>query len=196
MGVDFETRAAAGDCSLTISLESPRAITHGRASGSGAAVIRKNIGALSFSLSLSLSLSETGIGGVKTYRTLEGGELAPKVAPRRLGLLTPKLAIFYRISVERGQFQGPLEIHLTPPIPVSNSLSLCLVAPTTSGAALPKAFLRERGNRALVPSTAKLRIWTLRIWGFRGPGFRSARTLQVHRRVPRLSAASKGLQDR
>ena len=25
------------------------------------------------------------------------------------------------------------------------------------------------------PSTAKLRIWTLRIWGFRGPGFRSAR---------------------
>ena len=54
--------------------------------------------------------SETGIGGVKTYRTLEGGELAPKVAPRRLRLLTPKLAIFYRISVERGQFQGPLKI--------------------------------------------------------------------------------------
>ena len=25
------------------------------------------------------------------------------------------------------------------------------------------------------PSTAKLRIWTLRFWGFRGPGFRSAR---------------------
>ena len=39
-----------------------------------------------------------------------GGELAPKVAPRRLGLLTPKLAIFCRISVERGQFQGPLKI--------------------------------------------------------------------------------------
>ena len=54
---------------------------------------------------------ETGIGGVKTYRTLEGGgELAPKVAPRKLGLLTPKLAIFYRISVEKGQIQGPLKI--------------------------------------------------------------------------------------
>ena len=26
-----------------------------------------------------------------------------------------------------------------------------------------------------VPSTAKLRIWTLRIWGFQGPGFHSAR---------------------
>ena len=39
-----------------------------------------------------------------------GGELTPKVAPRKLGLLTPKLATFYRISVERGQFQGPLEI--------------------------------------------------------------------------------------
>ena len=36
-------------------------------------------------------------------------ELAPKVVPRRLGLLTPKLAIFYRISEERGRFQGPLE---------------------------------------------------------------------------------------
>ena len=37
---------------------------------------------------------ETGIAGVKTYRTLEGAGLAPKVAPRRLGLLTPELAIF------------------------------------------------------------------------------------------------------
>ena len=62
--------------------------------------------------------SETGIGGggVKTYRTLEGGgELAPKVAPRRLGHLTPKLAIFYRISVEKGQIQGPLIIQNSPP---------------------------------------------------------------------------------
>ena len=46
--------------------------------------------------------SETGTGGVKTYRTLEGGgtpplaELAPKVAPRRLGLLTPN----WRFSIE------------------------------------------------------------------------------------------------
>ena len=39
---------------------------------------------------------ETGIGGVKTYRTLEGGELAPKVAPRRLGVLTPN----WRFSIE------------------------------------------------------------------------------------------------
>ena len=53
---------------------------------------------------------ETGIGGVKTYRTLDGGELAPKVAPPKLGLLTPKLAIFSRKSEERRQFQGPLEI--------------------------------------------------------------------------------------
>ena len=45
-----------------------------------------------------------GGDGVKTYRTLEGGREL-KVAPRRLGLLHPKLAIFYRISVERGQFQ-------------------------------------------------------------------------------------------
>ena len=46
--------------------------------------------------------SETGIGGVKRYRTLKGGggELALKVAPRKLGLLTPKLRIFSRISVE------------------------------------------------------------------------------------------------
>ena len=32
---------------------------------------------------------ETGIGGVEMYRTLEGGELAPKVALGKLGLLTP-----------------------------------------------------------------------------------------------------------
>ena len=35
--------------------------------------------------------SEIGIGGgVKTYRTVEG-ELAPKVAPRKLGLFDPQL---------------------------------------------------------------------------------------------------------
>ena len=56
---------------------------------------------------------ETGIGGVKTYRTLGGGgELAPKVAPRRLGALTPKLAIFERISVE-----GALESSKVSPPP-------------------------------------------------------------------------------
>ena len=49
------------------------------------------------------------MGGQNVPNARGGGELAPKVAPRRLGLLTPKLAIFYRISVERGEFQGPLE---------------------------------------------------------------------------------------
>ena len=91
----------------------------------------------SLSLSLSLSLfSETGIGGVKTYRTPEGGGLAPKVAPRKLGLLAPKLAIFYRVSVEKGQIQGPLKIQyfhppsnfrrFGPPYPGLQSLSLFL----------------------------------------------------------------------
>ena len=51
-----------------------------------------------------------GYGGVKTCQTLEGGGFAPKVAPQKLGLLAPKLAIFYSISVERDQFQGPLKI--------------------------------------------------------------------------------------
>ena len=55
--------------------------------------------------------SETGTGGgSKRTEGYRGGELTPKLAPRRLGLLTPKLAIFYRISVGRGKFQGPLEI--------------------------------------------------------------------------------------
>ena len=45
---------------------------------------------------------------VKTCRMLErGGGTRPE---RRLGLLTPKVAILYGLSVERGQFQGPLEI--------------------------------------------------------------------------------------
>ena len=48
-------------------------------------------------------------GGVKTYRMLEGGT-RPESCPSKTWTLTPKLTIFYRISVERGQFQGPLEI--------------------------------------------------------------------------------------
>ena len=51
--------------------------------------------------------SETGIGGgSKRTERLEGGELAPKVVLGKLGLATPKLRIFCRISVERGQIQG------------------------------------------------------------------------------------------
>ena len=50
-----------------------------------------------------LNFLETGIGGVETVLNAEGGGTRPpKVAPQRLGLLTPKLAISYRISVERG----------------------------------------------------------------------------------------------
>ena len=50
--------------------------------------------------------SETGIGGgVKTYRTLEGeGGTRPESCPSKTWTFGPKLAIFYRISVERGQF--------------------------------------------------------------------------------------------
>ena len=56
-------------------------------------------------------LSETGIGGGSNVLNARGGgELAPKVAPRRLGLVTPTLATFYRISSEKGQIQGPLKI--------------------------------------------------------------------------------------
>ena len=54
-------------------------------------------------------------GGIKAYRTLEGlEELASKIA---LGLSNPKLRIFSRISVDRGQFQGPLRIqNFQPPL--------------------------------------------------------------------------------
>ena len=73
--------------------------------------------------------SETGIGG-QNVPNAKGG------SPRRLGLLTPKLTIFSGISVERGQFQEPLEIQnfyppplifgdLTPPIPVSKAQYHC-----------------------------------------------------------------------
>ena len=54
--------------------------------------------------------SETGIRGVKTYRTPEGGWNSPQKLPL-VGLLTPKLAILYRISVKRCPFPpipGPL----------------------------------------------------------------------------------------
>ena len=48
-----------------------------------------------------------GGGGSKTYRTLGGGELAPKVVLGKLGLFDPQTKIFYRISVEKVQIQGP-----------------------------------------------------------------------------------------
>ena len=44
-----------------------------------------------------------------------GGELAPKVAPRRLVVLTPKLRIFCRISTERGHLEGPPKIENSRP---------------------------------------------------------------------------------
>ena len=49
-------------------------------------------------------------GGQNVLNPRGGGELTLKVAPRRLALLTSKLAISYRNSVERGQFQGALKI--------------------------------------------------------------------------------------
>ena len=42
------------------------------------------------------------MGGVKTYRTLERGRGGARL-PRRLGLLTSKVAIFYRISLGSGK---------------------------------------------------------------------------------------------
>ena len=71
---------------------------------------------LTFSLLLGEEFRHRG-GGQNAPDARGGGELAPKVAPRRLGLLTPKLAILYRISVEKGRIQGPLKIQNLPPPP-------------------------------------------------------------------------------
>ena len=46
-------------------------------------------------------------GGQNVPNARGGGELAPKVVLAKLGLLTPKLRIFYRNSVEKGQISGP-----------------------------------------------------------------------------------------
>ena len=54
--------------------------------------------------------SETGIGGVKTYRTLEGGgELAPKVVLAKLGLLTPQIEDFLEKLCRKGSNFGTPE---------------------------------------------------------------------------------------
>ena len=62
-----------------------------------------------------MQIGDRDRGGQNVPNARGGGGLAPKVAPRKLGLLTSKLAIFYRNSVERGQFQGPLEIQIFHP---------------------------------------------------------------------------------
>ena len=102
-------------------------------------------------------------GGSKNVPNARGGgELAPKVAPRRLGLLTPKMAIFYRISVERGQLQGPLKIQnfhphsnfrrFDPPYPglqkgVRLRLGQCQVAPLLRAARLQISFYFQRAAK-------------------------------------------------
>ena len=54
-----------------------------------------------------LQIGDRDRGGSKTYRTLEGGGNSPRKLPLEDGLVTPKLAIFYRNSVERVNFRGP-----------------------------------------------------------------------------------------
>ena len=52
--------------------------------------------------------SEIGIGGSKhTEHYTRAGGLAPKVTSQELGLSTPRLRIFYRISVRGVKFRGP-----------------------------------------------------------------------------------------
>ena len=89
------------------------------------------------------SLPKIGIGdrdrgGQNVPNARGGGELAPKVVLGKLGLLTPKSRIFYRISVEkRVQFRDPRKnskfsppsnffrrFDPPPPIPVSNGNAL------------------------------------------------------------------------
>ena len=48
--------------------------------------------------------------GGQNVPNVRGGELAPKVVLAKLGLLTPKLRIFYRNSAEKGQISGPPKI--------------------------------------------------------------------------------------
>ena len=52
--------------------------------------------------------------------------------------------------------------------------TLCMFGPQGANSTFRDAMTQVTFF-TLVPSTAKLRIRTLRIWGFRGPGFRSAR---------------------
>ena len=86
---------------------------------------------------------------VKTYRTLEGGgELAPKVAPRKLGLFTSKLASFYRKSVE--QSQGLLEIqNFHPRADLSFCVFPCFAA--FEGLKIPNAGKKQHESGIVTP---------------------------------------------
>ena len=80
------------------------------------------------------SIFGVGGGGQKTYRTPERWELAPKVARQKLG----QLAIFYRISVERGQFQGPWKFKISPPPSNLRRFDPPLRSPTFGGRRKPQ----------------------------------------------------------
>ena len=65
---------------------------------------------LSLRVCNSFSLSEIGIwGGASKCTDLEGGQLFPEVAPRKLGLLSV-------VSVERSFFRGPESTETPPPL--------------------------------------------------------------------------------
>ena len=51
--------------------------------------------------------SETGIRGVKMYRTLEGGGTRPESCPCKAWTFDPQMRSFYRNSIEKGQISGP-----------------------------------------------------------------------------------------
>ena len=68
-------------------------------------------------------IGDRGRGGSKRTKRWRGGwGLAPKVVLGKLGLLTPEIEDFlHRISVEKGQIQGPPKIQDSPP-PLSSEI--------------------------------------------------------------------------
>ena len=60
----------------------------------------------------------SGMGGVKTYRTLEGGGgTRPESCPWKAWTFGPQIEISQGISVEKGQIQGHPKIENSPPYP-------------------------------------------------------------------------------
>ena len=55
-------------------------------------------------------------GGQNVPNARGGGNSPRKLPLENLDFLTPKLAIFYRISIEKGQIQGPENSKISPPL--------------------------------------------------------------------------------
>ena len=88
-------------------------------------------------------------GGGQNVPNARGGGFGgtrPESCPSKTWTFDPKIDDFYRISVERGQFQGPLEIQKFPPPVIFGDLTPLSRSPKGRGSGAKSCKVGEIGE--------------------------------------------------